>query len=291
MGKTVAGETTTDYVQLSGGNFSMGDAFAEGYAADGERPVHPVFVSPFQISRTTVTNAQFADFVEATGYCTDAERFGSSAVFHLAVAADPADVVRPVPGTEWWIEVRGASWAHPAGPLSDWREVAEHPVVHVSWYDAQAFCIWCDARLPTEAEWEFAARGGHHGRRYPWGDELEPGGRHHCNVWQGTFPTHNTLADGYLTTAPVRTYMPNDYGLYQTSGNVWEWCADWFSETYYSSSPVRDPAGPPGGSRRVMRGGSHLCHHSYCSRYRLAARSANTPDSSAGNVGFRVVSR
>lgn len=266
----------------------MGDRFDEGYREDGERPVHPVTVSPFAIAATTVSNAQFAAFVDDTGYVTDAERFGSSAVFHLAVRADARDVVRAVPGSEWWIEVRGADWAHPAGPRSSWRELPSHPVVHVSWFDAQAFCAWSRARLPTEAEWEFAARGGHARRRFPWGDELEPRGELRCNVWHGTFPTHNTMVDGFLTTAPVSSFAPNDYGLYQTSGNVWEWCADWFSEAYYRISPERDPQGPGVGSRRVLRGGSHLCHRSYCSRYRLAARYANTPDSSAGNVGFRV---
>jgi formylglycine-generating enzyme len=267
----------------------MGDSLGEGYAADGEAPVHPVTVSPFAIAPTTVTNAEFAEFVEATGHRTDAERFGSSAVFHMAVRADASDIVGAIPGIEWWIEARGAEWAHPAGAASSWRDIAEHPAVHVSWLDAQAYCAWSGTRLPREAEWEFAARGGHAGRRFPWGDALEPDGESRCNVWQGSFPTDNTLADGYLTTAPVRTYEPNDYGLYQTSGNVWEWCADWFSRSYYEVSAEADPTGPEMGTERVMRGGSHLCHHSYCSRYRLAARYSNTPDSSSGNTGFRVV--
>lgn len=267
----------------------MGDAFDEGYPADGERPVHAVCLSPFAIATTTVSNAQFAAFVEATGYETDAEQFGSSAVFHLAIRAGEADVVGPVAGSEWWLEVRGADWARPAGPRSTWREIPRHPAVHISWFDAQAFCQWAGVRLPTEAEWEYAARAGHTGRRFPWGDELEPDGHFRCNIWQGTFPDENTGADGYLTTAPVRSFAPNDFGLYQTSGNVWEWCADWFSPDYYSHSPDRHPAGPSEGTHRVMRGGSHLCHESYCNRYRLAARYANTPESSSGNLGFRVV--
>jgi sulfatase modifying factor 1 len=284
-------EAPTTFVELGGAEFEMGDALNEGYPADGERPVHHVELSAFAIAPATVTNAQFAAFVQATGYRTDAERFGSSAVFHMAVRAPHRDIVGAISGTPWWIEVLGADWARPAGRDSDWGELADHPVVHVSWFDAQRYCDWAGARLPTEAEWEFAARGGHRGRRFPWGDELAPGGEFRANIWNGTFPSHNTLADGFLTTAPVRTFPPNDLGLYQTSGNVWEWCSDWFSETYYSLSPRHDPAGPSAGTRRVMRGGSHLCHSSYCSRYRLAARYANTPDSSAGNVGFRVAAR
>jgi sulfatase modifying factor 1 len=279
------------FIEISGGNFEMGDAFDEGYPADGERPVHLVEISSFAIAPTTVSNAQFSAFVDATGYRTDAEEFGSSVVFHMAVRSDDRDIVGPIAGAEWWIEVRGADWAHPAGPLSSWREIPTHPAVHVSWFDAQAYCAWAGVRLPTEAEWEFAARGGHVGRRFPWGDELQPDREIRCNVWQGIFPSQNTLEDGFLTTAPVRTFPPNDYGIYQTSGNVWEWCADWFSATYYQASRRLDPTGPGSGTRRVMRGGSHLCHDSCCSRYRLAARYANTPDSSAGNLGFRVTRR
>jgi sulfatase modifying factor 1 len=278
-------------VEIEGGEFAMGDALHEGYPADGERPVHTVKLSDFAIAPTTISNAEFAAFVAATGYRTDAERFGSSAVFHVAVRAPGRDIVGGIQGAEWWIEVLSANWAHPYGRDSDWHDLADHPVVHVSWFDAERYCDWAGVRLPTEAEWEFAARGGHSGRRFPWGAELTPDGEFRANTWNGTFPTHNSLADGFLTTAPVRTFPPNDFGLYQTSGNVWEWCSDWFSETYYSLSPGLDPAGPSAGTQRVTRGGSYLCHSSYCSRYRLAARYANTPDSSAGNVGFRVAAR
>ncbi|MFF0223271.1 formylglycine-generating enzyme family protein [Streptomyces sp. NPDC004629] len=277
------------YIDLTGGEYVMGDAFAEGYPSDGERPLHRVYVSGFAISATTVTNHEFSAFASETGYRTEAEEYGSSAVFHSAVMAHRRDVLGAAVGAEWWLNVRGADWRHPAGGLSDWKDISDHPVVHVSWRDAVAYCAWAGARLPTEAEWEYAARGGHDGRRFPWGQELTPGGENRCNIWHGVFPTHNTLDDGYLTTAPVRSFPPNDFGLYEMTGNVWEWCADWFSTSYYQESPNRDPRGPSSGVARVTRGGSYLCHHSYCHRYRVAARSANTPESSTGNCGFRVI--
>lgn len=268
----------------------MGDAFDEGYAADGESPVHQVTLDEFRIDITTVTNEQFAPFVETTGYRTEAELFGSSAVFHLLVTADRKDVLGVAAGTPWWLNVRGADWAHPTGPKSHWLAIPDHPVVHVSHADALAYCRWAGRRLPTEAEWEYAARGGLEGQRYPWGNELlSPNSEHLCNIWQGEFPLANTRADGYLGTAPVRSFPPNGYGLYEVSGNVWEWCADWFLPKYYRKAPVSNPQGPTIGTGRVMRGGSYLCHDSYCNRYRVAARSWNTPESSSGNTGFRTV--
>lgn len=278
-------------VWIPGGEFLMGDGFGEGYPQDGERPVHGVALEGFRIDTAPVTNAQFAAFVDATGYRTDAEHFGTSAVFHLLVEAPPAAVLGPAVGTPWWYTVRGADWAHPGGPGSSWRAVTDHPVVHVSHRDALVYARWTGRRLPTEAEWEYAARGGLEGARYPWGDELVPDGEHRCNIWQGTFPTLNTAEDGWVGTSPVRSYAPNGHGLWDTSGNVWEWCADWFSPRYYAESPPAGPAGPARGTARVMRGGSYLCHHSYCNRYRVAARSSNTPDSSSGNCGFRTVAR
>ncbi|MGY0491204.1 formylglycine-generating enzyme family protein [Streptomyces sp. WG-D5] len=277
-----------DQVPLPGGEFLMGDAFDEGFAADGESPVHAVRVAPFTIDVTAVTVAMFASFVEDTAYVTVAERERSSAVFHLAVAADRPDILGADPAVPWWLDVRGADWRHPHGPLS--AAEPDHPVVHVAWEDAMAYCGWAGRRLPTEAEWEYAARGGLGSRRYAWGDELTPGGRWLCNIWQGRFPYANTGDDGWLATAPVRTYPPNGFGLYEVAGNVWEWCADWFAPDFYAHSPTVDPQGPRNGERRVMRGGSYLCHASYCDRYRVAARSANTPASSGGNCGFRTVS-
>ena len=276
----------------------MGDPFDEGYPNDGETPVHPVQLSAFSIDATTVSNAAFAAFVDATGYRTESELYGTSAVFHLAVQADKADILGTASGTPWWLNVRGADWAHPAGPRSTWEELADHPVTQVSHNDALAYCAWAGRALPTEAQWEYAARGGIDQARYPWGNELlgvggdgEP--LHHCNIWQGTFPTENSCDDGFLTTAPVHSFEPNGFGLYQTSGNVWEWCADWFLPKYYKScltqGTVMDPPGPTIGRGRVMRGGSYLCHDSYCNRYRLAARSANSPESASGNLGFRTV--
>jgi sulfatase modifying factor 1 len=265
----------------------MGDHFGEGYQADGEGLVHSVRLEAFSIDSTAVTNAQYARFVRDTGYVTDAEQLGVSAVFHLAVEADRSDILHRVDAAPWWLAVRGASWRRPEGPGSTLHTRPNHPVVHMSWNDADAYCRWAGKRLPTEAEWEYAARGRLEGRRFAWGDELVDGGRWRCNVWQGDFPHTNTLDDGYLTTAPVKSYRPNGYGLWNTAGNVWEWCADWFSADYYACSPEVDPQGPSSGTQRVMRGGSFLCHRSYCNRYRVAARSSNAPDSTSANVGFR----
>ncbi|CAG7635244.1 formylglycine-generating enzyme family protein [Paenibacillus allorhizosphaerae] len=277
-----------DMILLPGGSFLMGTNDREGFPADGEGPVRTVTLRPFYIDPCTVTNEEFAQFVQATGFVTEAERFGWSFVFHLFVSEETKSTTsNAAMQTPWWYVVNGADWRHPEGPDSGIEDRLDHPVIHVSWNDAAAYCAWAGKRLPTEAEWEFAARGGLVQKRYPWGDELKQGGEHHCNIWQGKFPDKNNQSDGYAGTAPVRTYGPNGYGLYQTAGNVWEWCSDWFHPSYHVHATKENPAGPPSGDSRVLRGGSYLCHKSYCNRYRVAARSKNTPDSSTGNIGFR----
>ncbi|MFE3054487.1 formylglycine-generating enzyme family protein [Nocardia sp. NPDC059239] len=274
-------------VRLPGGQFWMGSEDSDCYRADGEGPVRPVRVSRFAIAAHTVTNAEFAQFATATGYLTDAERFGWSYVFAgFLPAVLRRNAHRPEP-TPWWCAVPGATWWAPEGPGSHIEARADHPVVHVSWRDAQAYCAWAGARLPTEAEWEYAARGGLDHARYPWGDEPEDEGRYRANIFRGRFPTHNTAADGYAGTAPVEAFAPNAFGLYQMVGNVWEWCADHWS-AQHSAGLVVDPHGPAAGESYVLRGGSYLCHDSYCNRYRVAARIHNSPDSSSGNTGFRV---
>lgn len=269
-------------ISLPGGHMLMGTDDPDGFPADGEGPIRDVDVGAFSISRTTVTNAQFGGFVAATGYQTDAERFGWTFVFHLFLP-DNFPPTRAVAAAPWWRQVEGACWAKPFGPHSDLERLSDHPVVHTSWNDAVAFCRWANVRLPTEREWEYSARGGLVQQRYPWGNDFEPDGRTMCNIFEGTFSSDNTAADGYIGTAPVETFDPNGFGLHNAAGNVWEWCEDWFGTLHESS-----PNGPDHGEAKVMRGGSYLCHDSYCNRYRVAARSSNTVDSSTGNLGFRV---
>jgi formylglycine-generating enzyme len=280
-------------ISLPGGRFLMGSEGPEIWRADGEAPVREISLSPFWIAPHVVTNEQFSQFAEATGYVTEAERFGWSFVHHSQI--DKKDIsalqTNRVSGLEWWYRVDGAQWRFPIGPRRDFDQLQRrnHPVVHVSWTDAGAYAAWAGQRLPTEAEWEYAARGGLEGQIYPWGNELTPGGKHRCNIWQGVFPKEDTGADGYRGTAPARSFKPNGYGLYNMAGNTWEWVADWFGTAHHASNLQENPKGPPFGQNRVMKGGSYLCHASYCNRYRCSARTSNTPDTSAGHVGFRCV--
>ncbi|WP_435122109.1 formylglycine-generating enzyme family protein [Amycolatopsis thermoflava] len=268
-----AGIGSAGLITLPGGKFRMGTDDVDGFPEDREGPVRDVVVAPFAIDACAVSNARFAEFADATGYRTEAEKFGWTYVFAKFV---PAALRKGVPRpqqTPWWVAVSGAYWRAPEWPGSDVEGRWDHPLVHVSWHDAVAYCEWAGRRLPTEVEWEYAARGGLDEARYPWGDELTPGGEHRCNIWQGRFPVHNTEEDGHVGTAPVDAFPPDGFGLYNVPGNVWEWCADWFDDAH---------------ANRAMRGGSYLCHDSYCNRYRVAARTANTPDSSSGNLGFRT---
>ena len=275
-------------VQIPAGFFDMGTRRPR-YPDDFEGPQRRVWLDTYRIGRFALTNALFARFVAESGHVTVAEREGWSYVFHSFLDDITAYPNSP-PGTPWWRQVRGACWAAPEGPGSSIAGREDHPVTHVAWEDAAAFCAFCDLRLPTEAEWEKAARGGLKGKKFPWGNALEPEGTHRHNVWQGEFPLRDTAADGYAGTAPVDAYQPNGFGIWNMTGNVWEWCADWFGPPPPArpGQPLRNPRGPETGERRVVRGGSYLCHASYCERYHVHSRTANTPDSSTGHMGFRI---
>lgn len=280
---------------IPGGAFRMG---ADDALPD-ERPAHQATVRPFLMDRHEVTNRRFLAFVSATGYRTLAERLpgpdggapGSLVFTRLPARQGDAE------GRSFWRFVPGASWRHPQGPGSDLARREDHPVVHVAWEDAAAFCAWAGGRLPSEAEWERAARGGLDGKRYVWGDEPRPKGRFLANTWQGPFPRQDLGADGWAGTARVGSYAPNGYGLYDMAGNVWEWTQDWYRHDYYAHSPREDPRGPPaersfdprepGVRKRSTRGGSFLCADSYCLRYRPSARSPLEPGTSLSHTGFR----
>lgn len=255
---------------------------------DGESPLRQQRLAQFRISPTTVTNAEFAAFIDATSYETEAERFGWSFVFWAQVPEE-IGATAAVQGIEWWRKVDGANWRDINGPgTAEETCHPDHPVVHVSWNDAQAYATWAGGRLPTEAEWEHAARGGLGEVRFPWG-EVEPDetATFPCNIWQGDFPNRNDCKDGYFTTAPAQSYAPNGYGLYNLVGNVWEWTADAYRIKSLKKQVKQKLAGMKG--YKLSKGGSFLCHHTYCYRYRIAARSGSSPDSTTTHQGFRMV--
>ncbi|MGC6537324.1 MAG: formylglycine-generating enzyme family protein [Candidatus Puniceispirillaceae bacterium] len=254
---------------------------------DEEGPARRVKLSSFQIDKTAVTNARFAAFVAETGYQTEAERLGDSFVFFgfLPPEKNPQNAVAAAP---WWRAVKGACWYQPAGPDGALKAEPNHPVVHVSWHDAMAFAKWAGGRLPSEAEWEYAARGGRGNVTFPWGEQ-EPDEESFfpCNIWQGQFPNDNKAADGYFGTAPVDAFQPNDYGLYNMAGNVWEWTSQTFKVKSLKKTIKQAHLGKTG--YKIVKGGSFLCHISYCYRYRIAARTSNSPDSSTSHMGIRLV--
>lgn len=254
---------------------------------DGEGPERKTTVNDFFLEAETVTIKRFAEFVAATGYVTEAEKFGCAAVF-IGLLDDRKLAAEHVGGTPWWARVDGATWRTPEGPGSTVGERMDHPVTQVSWNDAMAFAHWVSGRLPTEAEWEHAARGGNRRRRYPWGDDEPTDEEIFCNIWQGRFPHHNTEKDGHYGTAPARSFTPTEDGFYNLAGNVWEWSGDPFRVRSLSRpAKIRNEQAKRHGDK-VLKGGSFLCHKSYCYRYRVAARMGLSPDSASSNTGFRV---
>ncbi|XP_064548765.1 formylglycine-generating enzyme [Drosophila montana] len=262
---------------IPGGSVNIGTDEPH-FQADGEAPERLVKIKDFYLDKFEVSNANFAKFVEAANYTTEAERFGDSFLFKTMLSpAQQAELEDyRVANALWWYKVSGANWRRPNGIASNLQGLEQHPVVHVSWRDAVAYCAWAGKRLPSEAEWEVACRGGKQRKLFPWGNKLMPQDKHWLNIWQGEFPDGNTEQDGYLFTCPVDEFRQNVYDLYNMVGNVWEWTSDLWQAGDTSESP-----------NRVKKGGSYLCHKSYCYRYRCAARSQNTEDSSASNLGFR----
>lgn len=274
-----------DCVPVPGGQALTGTA-RPVLPVDCEAPLRRRKLAAFHCGRGTVTNAEFARFIAATGHITDAERLGWSFVFiNLLPAAQPP--TRSVAGLPWWRHVEGACWHRPAGPLGE-AALGDHPVVQVSWNDARAYAAWAGGRLPTEAEWEHAARGGLGDVPFPWGEAApDDTGFTPCNIWQGRFPQDNTGLDGYIGTAPAISFAPNGYGLYNMVGNVWEWSHDAFRLRSLTQAAKRRNAEQ--GHFKLLKGGSFLCHSSYCFRYRIAARIGNPPDTTTSHIGFRII--
>ena len=297
------GRETNGMMWIPSGTFRMGSE--EGLPDEG--PVHEVTLNGFWMDKTEVTNEEFAKFVKETGYVTVAERAPDPKDFPDAPpeALVPGSVVFTPPAGrisldnhfQWWSYVPGANWKHPEGPGSSIAGREKHPVVHVAWEDAAAYAKWAGKRLPTEAEWEYAARGGLDGKPYVWGEEKLPEGKFLGNIWQGEFPVQNSAVDGFSGLAPVASFPPNGYGLYDMAGNVWEWCADWYRPESYEQLAKLNPKGPessfdpqePGMPKRVMRGGSFLCSDVYCTGYRPSARMKSSPDTGLSHTGFRCV--
>ncbi|GIY08580.1 formylglycine-generating enzyme [Caerostris darwini] len=273
-------------VLIKGGKFKMGTD-KPVFVADGEGPARQVIIDDFYLEAYEVSNKNFEEFVEKTGHITEAEKFGDSFVLDSLLSEEVKKTIsQAVAAAPWWLPVKGADWRHPEGIDSNIEERMDHPVIHVSWNDAVAYCKWKGMRLPTEAEWEYACKSGLQDRLFPWGNKQMPQNKHYMNIWQGTFPTNNTEEDGYISTAPVTAFPSTHFGLKNIVGNVWEWTEDWWN-TQHSAEDQRNPKGPKSGKDKVKKGGSYMCHKSYCYRFRCAARSQNTPDTSAGNVGFR----
>ncbi|MDE3251474.1 MAG: formylglycine-generating enzyme family protein [Bacteroidota bacterium] len=312
----IKGKTTASHegmVFIPAGETQMGANDQEG--RKDEYPVHTVQLKGFWIDCTEVTNRQFSEFVKATGYITTAEKAidweEMKKQLPPGTPKPSADQLAPaslvfiknsqasnlVDYSQWWKWEKGANWRHPQGMGSDLKGKEDYPVVQISWFDAEAYCKWAGKRLPTEAEWEYAARGGQKGKKYPWGNEDPETGKPKANTWQGTFPAVNTDWDHYDRAAPVRSFQPNGYGLYDMAGNVWEWCSDWYRPDYYQHSAKIEPAGPensydpdePTIPKKVVRGGSFLCNASYCKGYRVTSRMKSSPDTGLEHTGFRCV--
>lgn len=281
-------------IKVPKGKYNIGKHRLESHYSDNETKEITLIINSFYIDSTTVTNFEFNQFVQATDYITEAEKVGYSFVFYQLVSQNKDSLYEKVPELPWWRIVPKANWRHPEGDGSSISNRMEHPVVHVSRNDAKAYCDWAGKRLPTEAEWEIAAKGGTNFCDYPWGTEVLFNGQHNSNVWQGKFPERNTLEDGFMATAPAKYYVPNGYGCYQMIGNVWEWCANeaYIDIEYFkfkNGYEIWQESKIENETLFAMKGGSFLCHPTYCDRNRISARNGNKGISTASNIGFRCV--